>query len=262
MTREICLLFDTTGLNAFTEAILQEYREAISDLCDVYAVVHHHGDVRCTDRDSRVIYLTDSQIFDEVDHHKDTSRGLIPGNPDLKMVRVMREVPNYRQYIWIEYDVFCTGNLRSALTSLMAVTRNADFAASYILPWKQDGWMWWNSLKVPAHLGREPSAIAVRAFLPLLVFSKRYIDVFEEQLKLGWAGHFEVTMATIASVCGLQMLDLSKSEPRFTHYPQFKIKQVAKLEEFVPIFVHPVKTSDARAEIRKKLAELQCTAMA
>lgn len=257
MSRDICLLFDTAGLDSFTAAIFDEYTRAVSGMCDVYAVVHHRGEARQTDHASRVIYLTDAQIFDEVTHKKDTSRGLIPGNLDLKKIRTVREVPHYKKYIWIEYDVFCTSDLREALRALIGVTQHSEFAASFITFWKEDGWMWWDSLKVPPEMKQPPSAIAVRAFLPLFVFSRRYIECFEEQMKLGWAGHSEVTMSTIASLCGFEMMDLSTCNPIFTHYPQFAIKEVSKLEDLVPLFVHPAKTAQARSEILSTLEALR-----
>jgi hypothetical protein len=253
MYQDICLLLDTAGLNSFTEILFEEYKNEISDVCDVYAVVHHKGAIVPTDYVSRVIYLTDAQIFDEVEHHKDTSRGLIPGNLDLKKIRTVREVPDYKKYIWVEYDVFCTGSLRDSLIRLIKATEDSDFAASFITRWKNDGWMWWSSLRVPDSVGKEQSAIAVRAFLPLFVFSKGYIELFEEQMKLGWAGHSEVTMSTIAQLCGARMVDLSTTTPVFAHYPQFGIIEVAKLEDYVPLFVHPVKTRQAREEIKAKL---------
>jgi hypothetical protein len=219
-------------------------------------VVHHRGEVRPTDHDARIIYLTDAQIFNEVDHQKDTTRGLIPGNLDLKKIRTVREVRSYRRYIWIEYDVFCTCDLREALSFLIKATDGADFAASFITYWKDDGWMWWESLKIPPQLRQDAHHIAVRAFLPLFVFSKRYIDCYEDQMKLGWAGHSEVTMSTVASVCGFDMKDLSRSNPPFTHNPQFAIKEVSKLDECVPLFVHPVKTPESRSDIRRKLESL------
>lgn len=259
MPADACILLDTAGLNSFTRARFEQYRNAMSGICEVYAVVHHPDAVRATDHQAKIVYLTNEQIFNEVEHSKDVSRGLIPGNLDLKKIRSVREVPSYSRYIWIEYDVLCTSDFRSVVQNLLRVTEEVDFAASFILPRQSynDDWMWWDSLKIPAELGLNASDIAVRAFLPLFVFSYSYILEFEKQLRLGWAGHSEVTMSTIASLRGFKMLDISRSDPPFTQYPQFNVVSLSGLEKNIPPFIHPVKDPKSQMKYEEIIRALR-----
>ncbi|BBF93792.1 hypothetical protein BLTE_24770 [Blastochloris tepida] len=243
---------------SFADQVFQEYRSSVGDICDVIKVVHVKDEESppFNERDG-ILTLNNKQIFAEVVHSKDISRGLIPGNVDLKMIRAVSGLnKSYSRYIWMEYDVMATGDVRQSMERLICATKDCDFAGSYISPWRNNNWVWWKTLELPKDLSVSPDSVAYGAFLPLIVFSRRYIDAYAEQIALGWKGHQEVTMPSVANFVGLRMLDLSKTTPPFTHYPQFNVHKVDRLRECVPLFVHPVKDLTAKAAIAADLTSV------
>jgi hypothetical protein len=231
-----CFLLDCTRLDAFSRHLLMGYRQALAGLCDVIAIVHDGQSLSgsATGLEDGVLTLDHAAIFQEIAHSKDVARGLIPGNPDLKLIAAARRLPGYEFYLRFEFDVICTRPLRAEMQRLLTQCERHDFVASFVHGWKDDGWMWWNSFVAPR--GRTMALQGLKkAFLPMLGLSRSFLTVYER-------GHYEVTMATVADQAGQSCLDLSAGPAPFTSWPQFNIGSPQKLAEHLPAFIHPVKS--------------------
>lgn len=248
--QSVCFFFDTPGFTPFIREQFENVYAQVSAICDVLAVWHAREPIPPADAsDKRIVFLNDRQIFQEVEHHKDVSKGIVPGNVDLKMIRAIRERPRYDQYIWFEYDVMWTRSLPDIVERLIEETSNIELATSFIHKWSADNWMWWNTLQPPSGTDIVIPEIAYRAFHPLAVVKRRFMEDYAGQLALGWSGHFEVVMPTLAMQRKASILDLSRAKSPFTRYPQFQAYKVENLDRFTPDFVHPVKSSVQRSEV-------------
>lgn len=245
MASDVCVFLDTPGINNFICRRRDDLRRLIGQRFDFYTAIHIHDELpRYADYDNNVLYISNHEIFNEIDHRKSPLPGPdMTGNLDLKILNCIREAPKYDRYIWVEYDVMCAGDVLESFTRLAEISRSADYVASYISPRRDDDtWMWWDSLRAPDALDVDLEAIATRAFMPLMAFSRDFIEAYSRQLALGWSGHYEATMPTIARHLGASTRDLAMTEPRLTSFPQFNIKRSGDLEKFVPAFIHPIKT--------------------
>lgn len=256
MHEDACLLFASVDGNAYAATAYQQTRSSLGGLCDVVRVLHtRDAPTRAFDPESATLFLNDAEVLASFPHRKDVTSGVLPGNVDLKMVAAVRRLPGYRRFVWMEYDVMATSDLRGSVERLVHVTAKVDLAASYLARYRDDGWVWWDSLRVPQGLGCDPHELAMGGFLPLATFTRAFLDAYAEALARGFAGHQEVTLPTVARWLGASMLDLSQTSPPFTHHPQFGARAPAELDRLVPDFVHPVKSAEARARIEAELLE-------
>jgi len=235
---DVCLFFDAYYIDDFVLANFHAYERAAADICDIRLLFHDRGE-DTPDLPKQSLVVTDQDIFGAIPQSK--SRGdLIPGNAELKTLAGARRMPGYDCYLSIEYDVLCTRDMRQVLTRLLDVSRGDDVALSYLNsrdPASQ--WVWWAGLHGPD--GAPPVAACFGSFLPVVMYSRTFISVYEAALADGWRGHAETLVPTIARRHGLRVLDISRCDPPFTAYPQFKIHPVEGLSEGWPDFIHPIK---------------------
>lgn len=239
---DVCVVFDCSSLDSFTVAHFDALCAEIGGLCHIRMFFHSDGDFGF-DR-KNVIRLTSDQILREVRHAKDVDRGVIPGNPDLKLIRGMREIPEIKFVIRLEYDVICTQEIRTAFNWLISVIEGSDFSASFFYEKNEitQKWVWWDTLRVPEGCGVAPSFVPRSAFLPLLGVSADFMRAYEAALAAGLAGHYEVAMPTFAAAKGFRMLDLAAKSIGATSLPQFNAIAVHDSGEAPPMFVHPIKS--------------------
>ncbi len=243
---EVCILFDTRTRTDFYRDCYFRLKSELDGICHVVAVCHDRE--AATGMINDVILLNDDAIFGSTIYQKDISCGVVPGNGDLKLIAAIKYL-DYRRFIRWEDDVHCFNPVRENVSRLIEFVKAYEFAASYITPYMANGWKWWETLIVPNVNADEKRKMTWGAFLPLMAFSAKFIHAYDALLQEGWAGHYEVTMASAAKYLGMECLDLSLPPFRFTSLSQFGVTDVQGIQAYCAPFVHPVKNHEARARV-------------
>lgn len=240
----ICLFFDAHQLDEFTLRNYKAYKNALLGICDVYFVGHLKQYKRVDVPESPVL-LTDRDIFENIQQKKTQGYNLTPGNCDLKTLAAYHELPDYDIYLSVEYDVLCTALVELTFKKIINLIEGVDFAASYISPIAEanNDWVWWDSIKPPQGVSL-PKASIRNAFLPLSAYSNKFLKIYQSAIIDGWVGHAEVLIPTIASINKLNVFDLALKPHQLTSFPQFTTHNPDALEEYIPPFIHPVKSME------------------
>jgi hypothetical protein len=236
------VLFDAYRTDLFTLANYRSLQVELSDICDVFFVFHGSYSANLC-YPSNTLILDDYLIFDKFPNEKSIDRNIIPLNCDLKTLAAIEEIDSYERYISIEFDVICIDKIAETMSRLIEATKTADLAASYIETRdQQPEWMWWSSLQPPPGTNIQPDYVR-RSFLPLSVYSRRFMQIYRQELQAGWAGHQEILLPTIACKHGMKTVVLNQRSLHFTAWPQFNIGRPDGLDHpSLPAFLHPVKT--------------------
>jgi hypothetical protein len=185
------------------------------------------------------------------------------GKADLLFLEVWREKPDYNYYWFVEYDVHYEGHwqtffdyFRGSKADVLAtiVSRVTDvpnivdemtprltFPPS--IPWRQE------------HL--------IKAFFPICRISQATFHALDEDYRRGLVGHYELTVATVALLHGLEIEDIGGRGPyvraenrdrfyfaaqsTYTHSPGTFVFRPA-ISKILPrpnTLWHPVKPDDA-----------------
>lgn len=244
---DTCILFDTRKLSGFYSDCYSELKSELDGVCRVIALCHvPKAEAGLT---GDIMVLNDDAIFAQDGYHKDISCGIVPGNGDLKLIAAARRL-DYSHYVRWEDDVHCLDAVRTNVVRLIEQVEAHDFAASYLTPYTANGWKWWDTLAIPNVDDDRKRKMSWGAFLPLMAMSARFLHAYDGLLRQGWAGHYEVTMATAAKHLGMECLNLSLPPYPFTSPQQFGITEVPALAEYRAPFVHPIKTREARRRLQ------------
>lgn len=237
----ICLLFGAHRIDEFTLAQFAAYSRASAGLCDAVFVLHIPGGPLPL-LPQPALALDDAAIFDGVPCLKAQARRLVPGGMELKVLAAMERLPAYEQFLFVEYDVFALGDLRATMAALIAFAEGADLAGSFLrTATRSPDWMWWSSLIPPPGVLLAPED-RHRAFLPIAVYSRPFLNTVRQALLDGWQGHHEALLPTLARLHGMVLKDLNRQRPRFTAMPQFDVHAPSGLDHAeLPRFIHPVK---------------------
>lgn len=211
---DVCILFDSHGSDAFVVENFERYRQAAEGICYIYCC--HDSDLGHAPAVSGpLVSLSREQVFGVIDHRK--GNDLVPGNPDLKMLAAARQLPDFKRFIRVEYDVLPVGDVRHSIECLAEIACNSDLAASFIAKYQPgSGWRWWDTVTPPASCEmdrRELEARLCRAFLPLSAFSKAFLDIYADYLGRGWTGHYEALLPTVAEMEDRSRINLAA--PRY-----------------------------------------------
>ena len=109
-------------------------------------------------------------------------------------------------YVWmLEYDVDYAGHWREFFQQF--VDNPADLLGTALFPREQSkGWCYWDLFKPPESVGSEHY---FRAFLPIVRFSRRMLNCYQEAIATGdWRGHTEAIYPTLASYSGFAIEDI------------------------------------------------------
>lgn len=244
---DLCIVFGAHAITPFILSNFAAYKKGAAGLCPIFFCLH--GNKRFDNNEyNNTILITDHMIFDQTEIGRSRIRSVLPGSTDLMIIASIEALPKFSHYIFIEYDVVCTKDIRETLIRLIESASRFHLSGSYINGEASDpAWMWWSSLKPPENTPL-PSENKRKAFLPLLCLSHYFVQEYKRSLIDGWQGHYETLMPTIASIKGLPIFDLCCVG--FTRYPQFNILKSENLDqENLPDFVHPIKNYDDLAKI-------------
>lgn len=258
-TKAVCVIFDTLLDSEYKQHRLNELQDAISDLADVFTFIHNRGQsILKPNKLDRLIYLSDNDIFDDIQHKKNISSGVIPGNPDLKIIAGTKKIPKYDYYLRIEDDVLWTIDCKTAFSKLIQICTTHDFCASYLTYEYSSKWLYSKTLMNPEGLEAEHIEFFAAGFLPILAFTYEFIKYYEDSLREGWRGHYEALMPTIAQKGKFRMLDLQIN--KFTSKKYFNILPISwSTTERAPTFVHPIKNYESYIEALNFLCDPEIT---
>lgn len=239
---KVALLLDAHRMDALVFHQFRLLSETLEPDVAVHLLLHAP---RGTHRqDDRVIVLTDADIFPPGRKAKPGVTKIIPGNPDLKLIRAARLLPGYDAFLRIESDVVCMAGVRDTYLRMLARFAPYDFVAQAFASQKGDpGWKWWPTFTAPEEIraALTPDRM-LRAFLPILYYSRAFIDGYAAALDAGWGGHYEVTMPSFAAHAGLAYCDFRRKWPSITKPATFKATKLLTTDPDGAQFCHPVKT--------------------
>lgn len=128
-----------------------------------------------------------------------------------------RRYPDFTHAWLVEYDIFCDGSWRRALSRADAI--KADLLGPKLGGWlpRNASWMWWDALRGPA-VSHVPLKRRKRCFFPLVRFSRAMLEAIRAHVGTGSTGFCEVYVPTLAMACGLTIARLPRSMlGRFTN---------------------------------------------
>jgi hypothetical protein len=109
------------------------------------------------------------------------------------------------EHLWMcEYDVDFAGHWSDLLRP--SADREADLLTTTVMyRHEQPKWPWWRGAGAPAGV---PPETWVRSLNPLMRVSRPLLDAYSAAMADGqWTGHYEFTLATVASAAGLRIED-------------------------------------------------------
>jgi hypothetical protein len=130
----------------------------------------------------------------------------IPGNEDGLLFSAMDRLPDYAWYWYIEYDMAFSGNWRTFFDAWQASDSDI-LAVNMIRRTATPDWPLWKSMEPPEDEGPDTGA-CIRAHHAISRLSRRTLEVLRPIYQLGWAGHSEALLTTLAARNGLKVEDI------------------------------------------------------
>jgi hypothetical protein len=176
---------------------------------------------------------------------------LVPGSNHFPVVE-FAATSTYRHVWCVEYDVVFLGDWREFFD---AHDTAADFESTCVgTPLEAPDWPWWSSLQGPGILAGQH---LLRSFNPLYRLSAAAAKFLRRDLRDGWLGHHEVSMATLVHARGGVVEDLGgqgtfvRPDNRGRWYDRrtfaFAAFPAASVEGCTQQLVHPVKLGQESA---------------
>lgn len=257
--KQSCILFLT---HVWNEGIEQEFLKIKSEkpeFVDIYILYDTtKGEPNKEEFDFDALKFTAYNLDSEKYTKKNSQHpGTIwPTNIELPLLWFYKNNQQYEFFWTIEYDVRYTGNWGHIIEEFSEC--KADLLATTIYRYSfRPGWKHWESLVGPKHI---PMERRLRALFPLYRISKTALEIIDAAYKVGWGGHYEVTIPTIIESSGLEIEDIGGDGPfvkrvnrnRFyTNTPQnaglapgtFTVSENTIDQRFSrPMLWHPIKT--------------------
>ncbi len=197
-----CVVLFSYAYNQITD---ERYAQIKSDLGQFYDVYLFLSECDNPDPDNNhIVCASRDEIFLPIYGEKSASLKIVPGNSDLNVLAFWRKFPGYRYYWICEYDVYSPSGF-GKLHNLNTFS-DADVLCTQVttIPMYPD-WPHWSTLKVGAlRDGRSADVVTedqvLMGFMPLARLSADLLATLDWSYRNGWAGHYEVTMTTIAKV--------------------------------------------------------------
>jgi hypothetical protein len=166
-----------------------------------WASERHRADFRFTLGDARLLL---PKRYSEC---AEKGGEILPGFPDLAYMPALlsSELAKFG-YVWmLEYDVDYAGHWRQFFQQFM--DNPADLLGTTLFPREQSNdWCHWDWFKPPESVGSDH---CFRAFLPIVRFSRRMLDRYQEAMATGgWRGHTQAIYPTLASYSGFAIEDI------------------------------------------------------
>ena len=178
---------------------------------------------------------------------------IVPGNSDLKLLAAWRKLRDkkYTHFIRIEYDVGIMSQSIGSLNNLVNWMLRYDLTGVRFFKYSEisNSWHWWTSLVTPegiTYININP-LMTVAGYFQIMSVSVRFLQQYSYVLALGWRGHFEVLMPTVAVLSGMSMGDIKQyGEGKLLSESQFRVihrNEESLLEvDLSKSLIHPVKS--------------------
>lgn len=127
---------------------------------------------------------------------------ITPGNSDMVFIRFALDHPQYQTFWLMEWDAVFTGPL-PLLCGAFAESPS-DLIGTNIIEFSPH----WHHLHMNVIPPNWPGAPVLRAFLPVMRFSRRLIDAVDAFYRDGGGGHYEITWIFVALSQGMEVEDL------------------------------------------------------
>jgi hypothetical protein len=138
--------------------------------------------------------------FDEMQRNK----GTVGGYADTTLWPCVLALD--ADFTWLmEFDVDFSGDWETFFAQF--ADNDADLLTTTLVPRAQSaGWYWWPKARTPYYVRPEH---LYRAFLPLTRVSRRLAQEYVRRMNdLGWAGHYEFAIPTVAFLAGMTVEDI------------------------------------------------------
>lgn len=172
---------------------------------DVLILFHNHQDNEIPKELNNYNHFifTDDDIYNKLGYKPFMGKRFMPGNSHFPIFYFFNSYNiKYEHYWRIENDAIFTGNWRDLLTD---IPQEYDFVASHIQRHNEfnESWFWFSSTfnKLPKDLE------LFKSFAPVLRLSNKAITHLDNTYKIGYCGHFELTIPTFLYNYGFKLGD-------------------------------------------------------
>lgn len=235
-----CFIVDATRAGHFELFQYQAISRAAEGLVDVFLLTNDSG--------AETVGNCANVSMDEIlarSEFKITQTSLIPGNPDLKLLAFLSrpEMEVYESFIRMEYDCVFAESISNTIRELTRIAHTADLGVSGVFRKDQHPrWVWWKTLKNDKS-GETPAAEKMfGAFLPLMVFNRRFLETYRDYLRAGWTGHYEALFPSVANWADLRTVDFCAGDAFRIDKKVFTIHRPSRFDTDSGFMFHPVKS--------------------
>lgn len=241
--RSTCILIDATRADDFELFQFDSIRDAASAIADVYLITNGASvQIRETH-----LNISNEEIF-STDNNIKRVDNVVPGNPDLKLLALLKrpEMARYENFVRIEYDCVFSGRLRETIIQLVKLAEQYDVGFSSCFPNAEHSsdWPWWKTFENWKDPTLPPPGSLYAAFLPVLIFNRRFIEAYQKHLTDGWRGHYEMMVPSVAHWESMRTIDFGRNKNFNIDQSVFTVHSPAEFDSPSSKFFHPVKTFD------------------
>lgn len=213
--RKSVVLLSTHIVNEF---VIQKYRKLCRNLdkgeYDIILLLNMDDGCEWKVPYDVVRFTTNCDSINELEYEP-IEETLLPGSCHFPMLRFFIDMPSYKFYWFIEYDVEFTGNWLTLMKDCDENLRDYDFLSCYVERFdekKNKHWLWWyrnNNVGVTLK-------DCIKGFNPICRYSNEALSHIDTYQKKGYSAHSEVLITTCL------------------YHGGFKIGDFGGISEFVP----------------------------
>ena len=215
MIQKKVVLLSTHIVNEF---VIQKYRKLCSDLdkgeYDIILLLNIHDGCEWNVPDDVVCFTTNCDSINALGYEP-IEETLLPGSCHFPVLRFYTDVPSYKFYWFIEYDVEYTGNWLTLMKDCDESLSDYDFLSCYVERFDENlnqNWPWWYRSN---HVGFTLND-CIKGFNPICRYSNEALSHIDIYQKKGYSAHSEVLITTCL------------------YHGGFKIGDFGGIGEFVP----------------------------
>lgn len=201
------LLLSTHIVNDF---IIRKYRKLYNDLYnnnyDVILLLNTEDDEEWDIPEDVMCFTTNSDSINELEYEP-IEETLLPGSCHFPVLRFFTDIPNYRFYWFIEYDVEFTGNWFTLMKDCDENLVDYDFLSCHVERFdeKKNGcWTWWYRSNCLEYNLKD----SIKGFNPICRYSNAALSQINICQKQGYSAHSEVLITTCLYHGGYKIGDL------------------------------------------------------
>lgn len=244
MRDDICLIIDSTRATAFELFQFEAISSALNGIVKVFLVSNERPESVCP-FDDDIIFVSNEELFSNKDNNLKGSEKILPGNPDVKLLRALEDdrLASFQRFIRVEYDVVASHDLLMQFGKLVELATTHEFCSvsffshsNSVTPSK---WPWWKTFHNRFDSSRAPPGPLYGGMLQICTFTREFERAYRRTLNEGWTAHYEVLMPSVAQWSGMTPYDLRKGG--VLDYSVFGVRAPTIFPEKKKSFFHPIK---------------------